>query len=163
MYHDLQVRARSGSARLESKHYGIKKLLTRIATTAEGSQRNTLQLRTANALWSASFLSSDTASIGPTAASAVLYRATAQSCVPAWVAPCEFCAGGKVDDPRPYRNANRCYEERVDPLSERKDIVKAWRARLRVKIDIEAGEDVAVPKGRRNPLQQQQGRPERTA
>lgn len=95
----------------------------------------------------------------PSAASAVMDRVTAQSCVPVWVVPAECCAGGKVSDPRPSPVANTCFEQRVDPVSDQKDLIKVWGARLQVTTDIKAGEDVTVPYGCRYPPQLSTGGP----
>lgn len=44
-------------------------------------------------------------------------------------------------------------------MSDQKDLIKVWGARLRVTTDIKAGEDVTVPYGCRYPLQLSTGGP----
>lgn len=159
VYHDLQVPARSGSARLATKRYGAGALPMRIATTAERWQTCALQLRTATSLWSVTSSSRAAASMVPSAVSAVVDRATAQSRVPVWVVPSECCAAGKVNDPHPHPVANTSFEQRIDPVCARKDLIKSWCGRLRVTADIQAGEEVTVPYGRLHPLHVSEGGP----
>lgn len=152
VYHDLQVPARSRSARLSGASYGAKAVSSALATTARRWQETALQIRTGGELWQGSSSAEAMASFVRTPCDAALRSGTAQVSSPVWVVPAACCAGGKVNDPYPYLVANAEYEQQRESVCTKKDLVRAGCGFLRVTKDIDIGEEVVVSYGRRHPV-----------
>lgn len=83
VYHDLQVPARSRSARLSGAKYGVRVVSSVLATTTLGWQETALQIRTSSQLWQARSSAQALGSFLRTPTDAALQAGTAQSSFPA--------------------------------------------------------------------------------
>lgn len=151
VYHDLQVPARSTRARLSSKLYGADVLHPTLATTASNWMYTALQLRAHVSLWNASsgYLQ---AAMVPTVVGSELGLSSDAYERPVWVVPADFCAAGRVNDPRPHLKANAQYFQEHDPVCYCDQMIPHDGAFLKVVEDIKAGEELLAKYGRRYPL-----------
>lgn len=149
VYHDLQVPGRSLRERSYAHQYGLGKLDKSLATTARNWMYTALQLRTHTSMWPVGS-SGSSSSMVPAALSAREDAATTAK--PVWVAPSEFCAGGRVNDHRPDLVANAKYVQLVDPVMNIGQLILPNCAFLEVTRKIYAGQEVLAKYGRRYPL-----------
>lgn len=151
VYHDLQVAARSNGARLRGQLYGSGVVPPSLATTARNWLYTGLQLRAHGSLWQSSS-SYHHAAMVPTAVGSVFGLSSEAYPRPVWVVPSDFCAGGRVNDPRPHLWANSEFNQQFDPVVACSELVMADCAFLSVTQTIAAGEEVLAMYGRRYPL-----------
>lgn len=154
VYHDLQVPARSTRPRTSERLYGLDKLPPPLATTARNWMFTGLQLRAHSSLWqsSSSYLQG---AMVPTFVGSEMGLSSDAYPRPVWIVPADFCAAGRVNDPRPHLLANAKYVQRFDPVIYCDQLIKANCATIVVTRDITAGEEILAHYGRRYPLQVQ--------
>lgn len=152
VYHDLQVPARSTRPRTSERLYGPDLLPPALATTARNWMFTGLQLRAHSSLWQSSSGYLEGAMV-PTFVGSELGLSSEAYPRPVWVVPADFCAAGRVNDPRPHLLANAKYVQRFDPVVSCEQLTKADCAFLVVTRDIKPGEEILAKYGRRYPLQ----------
>lgn len=152
VYHDLQVPARSTRPRTCQRLYGLDELPPPLATTARNWMSTGLQLRAHSSLWQScsSYLQG---TMVPTFVGSNMGLSSDAYPRPVWIVPADFCAAGRVNDPRPHLLANVKYVQRYDPVFRCDQLIQADCAFLVVTRDIEAGEEILAMYGRRYPLQ----------
>lgn len=151
VYHDLQVPGLSARPRSSQHQYGLSVLPSFLATTAQNWMYTGLQLRAHAHLWqsSSSYLQG---SMVPTAVGSEHGLSSDAYPRPVWIVPADFCAGGRVNDPRPYLSANTKYVQRFDPVFFHDQLIMADCTLLVVTQTIQAGQEVLAKYGRRYPL-----------
>lgn len=154
VYHDLQVPARSNRPRTSQRLYGLGVLPPPLATTARNWMFTGLQLRAHSSLWQSSS-SSLQGTMVPTFVGSNMGLSSDAYPRPVWIVPADFCAAGRVNDPRPHLLANVKYVQRFEPVSVCDQLIQADCAFLLVTHDIQAGEEILAIYGRRYPFQAQ--------
>lgn len=149
--HDLQLPARSTRVRVSSTLHGADVVHPSLATTASNWMKTWLQVRTHASSRQSSSISRHAAMVPPMVGSE-LGLSSDQCDWPVWIVPTDFCAGGRVNDPRPNLVANVMFVQQDDPVQFPKQLAQRNCASLEVMRDINAGEEMLAKYRRRYPL-----------